>query len=179
MPLKIAWELMNQTFRSTYQALPFGIRRVVTRNYHQKNFVDLRNSEGEKSLKPFDRHRCIFVHIPKTGGVSISKSLFGNLAGGHMTIERYKIIFTKDEFDQYFKFTFVRNPWDRLVSAFTFLKGGGMDERDERWAKMHLSEFDDFESFVKGWINERNIYSKNHFIPQFEYERLPAVLPAC
>jgi hypothetical protein len=129
----------------------------------------MRNSAGEKSLKPFDDHRCIFVHIPKTGGVSVSKSLFGNLAGGHMTLEKYKMIFSESEFDSYFKFTFVRNPWDRLVSAYTFLKSGGMGEGDKIWAEDNLRDYGTFDDFVKNWLNNENIYCKNHFVPQSDY----------
>lgn len=41
------------------------------------------------SYKPFDEKKAIFVHIPKCAGVSVNKALFGNLAGGHTTLDQY------------------------------------------------------------------------------------------
>ena len=69
------------------------------------------------SLRSYDEYKCIFVHVPRTGGVAIAKSLFGNLGGSHISISLYRKVFS-DVFDGYYKFTFVRNPWDRLVSAY-------------------------------------------------------------
>jgi hypothetical protein len=67
------------------------------------------------------------VHVPKTAGVAISLALFGNLAGEHASIRDYQTIYPKSVFERYVRFTFVRNPWDRLLSAFSFLKSGGMN----------------------------------------------------
>jgi hypothetical protein len=127
-------------------------------------------------LKPFDDFNCIFVHIPKAAGVSISKSLFGSITGGHTPLSRYQIIFSKHDYESYFKFTFVRNPWDRLVSAYLFLKNGGFDDQDKLWAKNNLADFDDFDSFVKNWVSEKNIETWMHFIPQYRYVCTPGTL---
>jgi Sulfotransferase family len=124
------------------------------------------------SFQPFDEHRCIFVHIPKCAGVSISQSLFGNLAGGHAALWMYQIIFSPKQFRDYFKFTIVRNPWDRLVSAFCFLKGGGFDEEDKRWAQEHLSAYPDFGTFLRKWLNSTTIRAHNHFRPQCDFIRI-------
>jgi hypothetical protein len=74
--------------------------------------------------------------------------------------------FTGAEFKNFFKFTFVRNPWDRLVSAFFFLKAGGYYERDRKWAERHLSDFDDFDEFVRRWVTRERIWWWKHFKPQ-------------
>jgi hypothetical protein len=126
-------------------------------------------TEAGYSFQPFDQHKCIFVHVPKTAGVSVARSLFGNLAGGHTPLEKYQIIFSKNEYENYFKFTFVRNPWDRLVSAYSFLRNGGFDEQDRLWAQNNLSSYNDFDGFVKGWVRKRNIESKIHFMPQYKF----------
>lgn len=131
----------------------------------------LRNSETPTgySLRQFDENECIFVHIPKCAGVSISLSLFGNLGAGHLDLATYQRVFAEQEFNRYFKFTFVRNPWDRLVSAYLFLKGGGFHEADRKWAEENLSAYPDFDSFVRGWINPDNIHTYPHFRPQYRY----------
>ncbi len=71
-----------------------------------------------------------------------------------------------DTYNQYFSFTFIRNPWDRLASACHFLKAGGFNEADRRRAGEHLSDHDDFRSFVRNWITSDNVRSWVHFIPQ-------------
>lgn len=134
-------------------------------------FKRLRKGCDEKgySLAPFDEMKCIYVHVPKCAGVSINKSLFGCLGGGHITIKQYRKIFGFKEFKNYFKFSFSRNPWDRLVSAFHFLKQGGWGESDEKWAKENLSRYEIFDDFVNDWLSEKNIFSYHHFRPQCHY----------
>jgi hypothetical protein len=95
--------------------------------------------------------------------------LFGNLGGGHLCLRQYQTVFSKREFSDYFKTSFVRNPWDRLVSAFFFLKEGGLGEWDRQWAEKHLADYSDFNSFVKGFVNPRSVRSAFHFSPQYKY----------
>lgn len=120
-------------------------------------------------FRGFDEKKAIFIHIPKCAGISVAKSLFGNLGGGHNTLEQYSYIFPPKELLSYFKFTFVRNPWDRLVSAYHFLKAGGITEADAKFFDEHLSEFYDFNEFVLEWVNEENIWLGQHFRPQVSY----------
>ncbi len=156
------------------QELQFELTRLRLRFQEPKTFHDLRlqrtvDTQSGYSLKPFDDFECIFFHIPKTGGVSVSQSLFGNLAGGHLNVKHYKAVFRPREFRAYFKFTFVRNPWDRLLSAYLFLKAGGFNETDRRWALENLSAFPDFSAFVMDWLNRENVWSKLHFQPQIDF----------
>ena len=69
-------------------------------------------------------HKCIFIHNNKTGGTSISKFLINDPEPEckHCTILEHKEKYG-DCFDSYFKFTIVRNPWDRLVSQYFFRVG--------------------------------------------------------
>lgn len=159
-----------------FYRLPYAFRRALLRTFRPQKFLAgqrMRQEQGEYSYHPFDERRCIFVHIPKTGGVSVSRALFGNLAGGHATIRDYQMAFSREEFHAYFKFAFVRNPWDRLYSAFHFLRSGGMNERDAEWSRRHLSSFDSFDSFVLKWLSPDNIYLYDHFVPQTDFIRLP------
>jgi hypothetical protein len=121
------------------------------------------------SFIPFDDTKAIFVHIPKCAGVSVCRALFGNLAGGHTTLDEYLNIFEPRYIESYFKFTIVRNPWDRLVSAFHFMQSGGFNEEDRNWFSGELGHFKDFEEFVKGWLNKNNIWKWPHFRPQYHY----------
>lgn len=65
-----------------------------------------------------DEHKCIFVHIPKAAGSSIKQAL-GMRGAGHPLWTVYANAHPR-EWHDYFKFTVVRNPWDRLVSAYSY-----------------------------------------------------------
>lgn len=114
-----------------------------------------------------DEHRCVFIHIPKTAGTSVARSLFGEDSRHIPCIEYEKA--NPEKFQRYFKFTFVRNPWDRLYSAYHFLKKGGMCSDDAAWAQNNLSHYKSFEHFVAEWINYDNIMSWVHFRPQLHF----------
>jgi len=111
-----------------------------------------------------DRHRCIFIHIPKTAGSSVARALFGG-ESRHAPYSDFQRA-NPHKFRRYFKFAFVRHPLDRLVSSFHFLRAGGMNEIDRRWAAETLSPFADFREFVVRWIDEDTIGSFVHFRPQ-------------
>ena len=57
---------------------------------------------------------CVFIHIPKTGGLSIRKGVFKE--------SPQKRFFGKipNQYQDYLKFAFVRNPFDRLVSCWKY-----------------------------------------------------------
>jgi hypothetical protein len=89
-------------------------------------------------------HKCIFVHIPRTGGTSIEEVIWGwprtpdQLWMGfvdeyrnkyqtdglqHLLPSQIKMEVGAEIFDRYFKFAFVRNPFDRLVSQYRYMEG--------------------------------------------------------
>ncbi len=86
------------------------------------------------------KYKFIFVHINKTGGTSIAsilRKISKNWAakvepwmiGKHHLIEKYcEYADKKHGFENYFKFTIVRNPWDRLLSNYFFRKYNFNDE---------------------------------------------------
>lgn len=113
----------------------------------------------------FDSKQVIFIHIPKAAGTSIGKSLFGTGRTGHYSLNDYYKV-NKKKARNYYKFTFVRNPYDRLVSAFFYLKQGGKNESDIEFSKENLSQIDSFEDFVLNWLTDERLYSWIHFYPQ-------------
>ena len=67
------------------------------------------------------KDKFIFVHIPKTGGTSI-ESLFIKNADIKDVPEKHSMARDIDSelLEKYYTFTFVRNPWDRMVSYYKF-----------------------------------------------------------
>ena len=114
-----------------------------------------------------DKYKCIFIHIPKAAGTSVTNALFGPVSR-HVPYFEYERGNPR-KFAEYFKFTFVRNPWDRLLSAYIFLKKGGLNEMDRAWADENLGRFETFEQFVLEWVTEENIWSWVHFKPQHHF----------
>ena len=149
--------------------LPYEVRFSFYKLRNEAAFNKLRSEvfpsdKGDFSLMPFDELECIFVHITKTAGTSIAKGLFGYLPY-HYTAQEYRVIYGKKTFEDYYKFCFVRNPWDRLASAFNYLRQGGWNAEDERFFNENLRLYS-FEKFVLEWINEESILTHLHFWPQ-------------
>ena len=104
------------------------------------------------------KHKCIFVHIPKTAGSSINRYISGGkifdwktpnyevLYGycpkrqihlQHATVKQLleTELISEDLFNTYFKFTFIRNAWDRSYS-------------DYHWMMNDTGIKDNFENFI-------------------------------
>lgn len=63
--------------------------------------------------------RCIYVHIPKTGGNSVNAAL-GSGWEAHKDLARFAAELRPEVFNGYFKFAIVRNPWERLFSDYNY-----------------------------------------------------------
>ena len=158
---------------SLFWSLPIGLRRRMFRVLRAKTYRHLHLSRTSDSvdwfsIAPFDEMKCIFVHIPKCAGKSVSDGLFGKFTG-HCFLRQYELVYSAQQYTEYYKFTFVRNPWDRLVSAYHFLKAGGLNKGDRLWAEQNLSSYEDFNSFCLGWLNRENVRTCQFFYPQYEY----------
>src|SRR5699024_9573361 len=97
--------------------------------------INQRINEKYAWHEPFHKNKCVFIHVPKTGGKSVDTGMFNHVDCSHVTVREYKNILGPKYFKQYFKFAFVRNPWERTFSAYNFLVTGGLTERDEKWGK--------------------------------------------
>ncbi|MEH6467611.1 MAG: sulfotransferase family 2 domain-containing protein [Porticoccus sp.] len=112
----------------------------------------------------FAAKKAIFIHIPKTAGQSICKNLFHVKSVGHMPYVWYQGI-APEQCLEYFKFAIVRNPWDRVVSAYHYLLRGGAIKRDSGLSEI-IRKYEGFDDFVRKWMCKENIENHIHFIPQ-------------
>ena len=98
------------------------------------------------------RYRCIFIHIPRCGGSSIEDVIWrqderteANLwmgferpmhnrhqTGGlqHLLARQVRSEVGQQVFGAYFKFAFVRNPWNKAVSQFSYTMQSRPDLRE-------------------------------------------------
>mgnify|MGYP003150102182 FL=1 len=61
------------------------------------------------------QHKCVFVHITKTAGSSITKALGENDNGNpHRNAFDYLKEMGEEKFKEYYKFAVVRNPWEMV-----------------------------------------------------------------
>lgn len=165
---------MKTMLKNIYtKIIPHEQRMLLYKLRNKKEYQDLRSKiypspKGDFSLKPYDENKTIFIHITKTAGTSVAKSLFGYLPY-HYTAIDYRVIYGRTKFKNYFKFAFVRNPWDRLYSAYRYLQSGGWNKEDKLWAETNLAKYDDFNDFVLNWLSLSNIQEHIHFKPQYEF----------
>ena len=113
-----------------------------------------------------DEHETIFIHIPKNAGTSI-ETYFANRSvriqpNKHADIHEIKRKF-KNSYNDCRKFTIIRNPYDKMVSWYFYLKrnlGENYDIIDfNEWIKdpSKLWHIDDPISYLKPqheWIDD-------------------------
>ena len=99
-------------------------------------------------------HRILFIHIQKTGGSSIERHLADacpdseQFIGKHATVVEAKTRLG-EAYADYFTFSFVRNPWDRLVSWYNMIRAyGPTNTTNQFWAYV-LANSSCFEEFIR------------------------------
>jgi hypothetical protein len=122
----------------------------------------------------FVEKKVIYIHIPKSAGNAVTESIFGKPSlelAGH-TFARHFLGARPELFRNCVKFTFSRHPVDRFISAYAFLKRGGMTEMDAAWAEAFLSDCPDIHRFIgkmHGSFFRREVMDHIHFIPQWKF----------
>jgi hypothetical protein len=111
----------------------------------------------------FPKHNAVQIHIPKTGGTSIRKGVFKNEYEGPVFGEM------PEKWVNCYCFTFVRNPYDRLISGWKMFVEG-TSEAIRSSPPLSLNKFLDIvtnESII--YDEKRRTYLeriRHHMIPQ-------------
>lgn len=137
------------------------------------------------------KHKCIFIHIPKTAGTSIYKFFFPEV-NFHYAKPDYERLFgwcperklhmqhatakqllqteliSQEHWDTYFKFAFVRNPWDRAYS-------------DYKWVQSFAHVTGSFKDYITGKGAFKEIFNNvdspqylgDHLMSQIDFVEMP------
>jgi hypothetical protein len=104
--------------------------------------------------------RWIFVHIQKTGGNSIRSALESELNDPHkhFLAQELKPLYGEPVWAKTFKFTVVRNPWDRLVSWWSSINNNrdpsGLTPAPNNFFDYVLRRAPTFEDFISRCSDE-------------------------
>lgn len=100
-----------------------------------------------KDIMISHKHKFIFVHVSKTAGTTIRQALNGMYDElhdpHHSGISVIKNKLSDEIFQTYFKFGTVRNPWDREVSLYNYLRQHNPRNPNTEWY------YNGFERFIK------------------------------
>ena len=99
------------------------------------------------------------IHIPKCAGNSVANRLYRR-APSHRTWRWYQGIGVPT-------IAVVRDPVERFISAYDFLRGGGITNADRLFARLHVT--DDINLFARRLEQSRRIRSYYHFQEQGRY----------
>ena len=101
-----------------------------------------------------EEKKVIFIHVIKTGGASIER--YFEAGRDHKTSLQYVHELGERQWQSYFKFTIVRNPWDKMVSQYHF--------NANKW----VPEGTSFNEYIR-------LFSEGHRISTFSPFHLPYI----
>tara|TARA_B100000131_G_C18084517_1_gene599550 strand:- start:205 stop:882 length:678 start_codon:yes stop_codon:yes gene_type:complete len=116
-------------------------------------------------LPVFHKSKVIFIRVPKTASTSMHMALGRDNHDGlyHETISSIEARLKKETFNNYFKFAFVRNPWDWVLSWFYFKK-------TNIW---HNEPGPDFSTWIENIGNIYKSRDNRYWYPGVEYAYSP------
>lgn len=126
------------------------------------------NPDSEFEMDAMMKLECIFFHIPKTAGISVTHALFGSRGIGHVDVQTARRLFGGRRLRRFFKFCFVRNPYDRAVSAYFYLRERGPSGSDD-WVYRRLMKHDGFNDFAVNELQGPLTARDQHFRPQIDF----------
>ena len=140
----------------------------------QRLYFDAREYARAKretlDMSGVDRAGVLFVHVPKCAGTTVIRQR-PEIAHGHRSASFFA---WRDPalFERCFTFGSVRNPYDRLVSAFHYLRSDKTSVRDGEFGARAVGHYADFQAFAAD-LSRTSVRARTlgwvHFLPQTYY----------
>lgn len=125
--------------------------------------------------------KTLFVHVPKTGGCSIAdiQSNVGFRYIGH-DITDPNFVYLKDRKEliaNNYVFAFVRNPFDRVLSAYSYLSQQEKPSSSFYWdyinyadaLRYNIFKYENFNAFIQSEFVKGDVLNQVHFMPQYKW----------
>jgi chondroitin 4-sulfotransferase 11 len=137
--------------------------------YREKKKEVLRSiNYKDKNIYHNMKGNVLFIHIPKTAGMSFVKSLYNKDSSHHAKAIDFKQV-DNSRFEKSFSFVITRNPYTRIYSAYNYLSTGGKETIDRVWRDLYVRKYRNFNDFVLRGLNKAVCANAEHFIPQYKF----------
>lgn len=113
------------------------------------------------------KHKCVFIHIPKNAGSSVLAAFKDNSGRKHA---KWSDFYESNDyfFNRYVKFAIVRNPLDKLISAYNYSLLGGNHSAGDNALKDQIQQNSScFNEFVDKLLCYDFIMQQVLFYPQY------------
>ncbi len=99
-----------------------------------------------------NQKKLIFIHNPRTGGQSFATLAYGKSLG-HLTASKIRNAIGSDEYENRISIGFVRDPVERLISAYNFSRQGGTNIiKQNRFRRVPRWALERFDVFCREWL---------------------------
>ncbi len=134
--------------------------RLLQLHYQWRNKSPLHPSSSPYNITISHQHKLIWFRVAKVASRTIYEHLNTNCS---LDVNHpYNIYYPVNSYSDYFKFAFVRNPWDRMVSAWSDKVVKNKLKLDDATHKKML----DFNYFISSFEESKNFKNDIHFYPQ-------------
>ena len=140
------WVFVDNFAKKLYESLGFkynGIEKIV----RGKLYVQM----------VYNKDKALYIHIPKTGGISMKQNLNIKNNYEHHYSKSIKKILGEDKYNEYYSFTVCRNTWERFHSIWKHRQFGTTHVKKE-----FGFNFDDFNKYVKH-VYQKKLYIESSF----------------
>ena len=177
--MDLLFELKVQVWRrlplQQRQRLLSGLERLLPRSVLQRGLGAVGGGVFRREVRDSG---VLFIHVPKAAGTSIARALYGVEGVGH-----YRAVEARAQdpqlFERLYRFAVIRNPWQRLLSAYRFARQGGTDDVLVNNAAFYREQLPErFDHFVLEWLVQQSpaqldpIFAPQHLFVSDEQGRL-------
>lgn len=129
-----------------------------------RKYTDMIGLRINSPLHKGKNRNYVFIHINKTAGTSIV-DVIGKPFRKHLTVKDVINVIGQQKWDQAYKFTVIRNPWDKVVSQYKH----AIKMNSNSMAKKSI-EFGDWVACTYGEPKDPFYYGRAQmFFPQVEW----------